>query len=215
MIEEEDVHTAATTDRGELIRWHHRLGHMSFDKLTALAKAHVIPSRLASVKKPQCVACIYGKMHRRPWRTKAVQREIHQAMEPGQCVSVDQLESSCHGFVAQLKGRLTLKRYKYATIFVDHYSRYKYVYLQVALTSAETLEAKKAFVAHCRNLGVSIMNYHADNGRFADNAFINDVRDQGQTISYCGVNAHWQNGIAEKAIRDLRESERTSLLHAI
>ena len=98
---------------------------------------------------------------------------------------------------------------------MDHYSRYKYVHLQASITSAETLEAKKAFESHSRSHGVVIQNYHADNGRFADNAFINDAASQGQTITYCGVNAHWQNGIAEKAIRDLRENARTALLHAI
>eukprot|EP00978_Attheya_sp_CCMP212_P015226 scaffold39205_cov33-Attheya_sp.AAC.1 len=36
----------------------------------------------------------------------------------------------------------------------------------------------------------------------------------GQTISFCGVNAHWQNGIAEKKIRDLTEQARTILLFA-
>ena len=59
-----------------------------------------------------------------------------------------------------------------------------------------------------------VQHYHADNGRFADNAFISDVRQKGQTISYCGVNAHFQNGIAERRIRDLQETTRTQLLHA-
>jgi hypothetical protein len=31
----------------------------------------------------------------------------------------------------------------------------------------------------------------------------------------CGVNAHFQNGIAEKRIRDLTERARTSLLHGM
>jgi hypothetical protein len=33
-------------------------------------------------------------------------------------------------------------------------------------------------------------------------------------ISFCGVNAHFKNGIAEKIIRDLQESARKQLLHA-
>jgi hypothetical protein len=39
------------------------------------------------------------------------------------------------------------------------------------------------------------------------------VAISGQTISFCGVNAHFQNGIAEKMIRDLQESTRKQLLH--
>jgi hypothetical protein len=34
-------------------------------------------------------------------------------------------------------------------------------------------------------------------------------------LSFCGVNAHFQNGKAEKKIRDLQDAARTSLLHAI
>ena len=62
---------------------------------------------------------------------------------------------------------------------------------------------------------VPVMHYHCDNGRFADNAFKSSVETSGQTISYYGVNAHFQNGRAEKKIRDLRESARTQLLHAM
>ena len=36
------------------------------------------------------------------------------------------------GFIAQLKGNLTKRRYKYATVFVDQYSDLSYVYLQKA-----------------------------------------------------------------------------------
>ena len=41
-----------------------------------------------------------------------------------------------------------------------------------------------------------------------------DAAQRGQTISFCGVNAHHQNGLAEKAIRDLQEQGWKSLLHA-
>jgi hypothetical protein len=52
---------------------------------------------------------------------------------------------------------------------------------------------------------VRIQHYHADNDRFADNGFMNAIKKQHQTISFCGVNSHFQNGIAEKRIRDLQE----------
>jgi hypothetical protein len=57
-------------------------------------------------------------------------------------VSVEQLESSAAGFISQLKGKLTRRRYKAATIFVDNFSRMSYVHLQESLTSADTVEAK-------------------------------------------------------------------------
>ena len=169
------------------------------------------------MKPPKCADYIFGKMTKRPWRTKATVKQgsgIFKATKSGQCVSVDQIESTEDGFVAQLKGKLTRRRYKYATIFVDHYSDLSYVHLQSTLTSDETLQAKHAFEAYARSMEVKILRYHADNGRFADNMFINDVEIQGQSISYCGVGAHFQNGRAEKRIRDLREKARIMLLHA-
>ena len=49
--------------------------------------------------------------------------------EPGEMVSVDQLVSSTPGFTAQMTGRLTKKRYKYATVFVNQASKLCYVYM--------------------------------------------------------------------------------------
>ena len=59
-----------------------------------------------------------------------------------------------------------------------------------------------------------IQHYHSDNGQFADQSFINHVHSKGQTISFCGTNAHHQNGVAEKRIRDLQEAARTAMIHA-
>ena len=101
------------------------------------------------------------------------------------------------------------------TVFTDHFLEYTYVKLQEPITSAETVSSKRAFELKCRIYGIPILHYHYGNSRFADNAFKNSVRDNGQTVTYYGVNAHFQNGRAEKKIRDLREAELTQLLHAI
>jgi phenylalanyl-tRNA synthetase alpha subunit len=52
-----------------------------------------------------------------------------------------------------------------------------------------------------------------NNSRFTDNAFRKDLQDNNQSIMFCRVNAHWQNGVAEKQIRDLiTENARAMLL---
>ncbi len=166
---------------------------------------------------PQCTACLFSKATRRPpWISKGAgsQSKIKVATKPWQVVSVDQLESPTPGLFAQLKGIPTRRQYKAVTIFVDHYSCLLHCHLQETHTSADTLKDKHAFEQFCGTHGVQVQHYHADNGRFADNAFINDMFLQKQEITYRGVNVHFQNGVAEKQIRDLKELTRTSLLHA-
>jgi hypothetical protein len=215
IIEPDEVAEGQETLEQDMLRMHYRLNHMSFNKMKVLALLKILPAGFLTTKNPKCAACLYGKSTRRAWRTKAAQkRKLQIATRPGQCVSVDQMESPTPGFIAQMKGALTKGRYRYATVYVDHYSRSSFVYLQRTLTSAETLESKRAFERYSRHKNITIAHYHADNGRFADNMFRNDVAAKGQTISYCGVNAHWQNGIAEKKIRDLTEQARTILLFA-
>jgi hypothetical protein len=82
------------------------------------------------------------------------------------------------------------------------------------MTSEETLKSKLAFEKFALPHGVHIKHYHADNGRFKDNLFTKSNEDKGQTISCCGVGAHYQNEIAEKRIGDLQRRANALLLHA-
>ena len=212
---QDDAHVQLSNPSDELLYWHYRLGHLPFSTCVEMAKVGDLPARLAKCRIPTCAACRFGKATRVPWRTRGQKdSRLRKATSPGECVSVDQMESTTPGLVAQLKGSPTNKRYRHATVFVDHYSRFTFVFLQQTLTSEETLRAKQAFEAFARGLHVEIKHYHADNGRFADNAFLNSIKEKDQTISFCGVNAHWQSGIAEKRIRDLSDMSRTQLIHA-
>ena len=200
----------------DLLIWHYRLGHLPFSRVQAMAKAGDLPKRLASCRIPECAACRFGKATKVPWRVKGKSNsgKIMQATEPGQVVSVDTLESTTPGLIAQLKGRATTNRYRYTTVYVDHASDFSFIYHHKTNTSDEIVQSKRSFEAYAKSLGVRVSHYHADNGRFADNGFIKSVAQEGQTISYCGVNAHFQNGRAEKRIRDLQEQARTQLIHA-
>jgi hypothetical protein len=113
-----------------------------------------------------------------------------------------------------MRGFLTRQRYKVATVFVDHYSRLSFVYLQKSTSGEETVQAKRAFKAYAHSHGVTVLHYHADNGRFADIVWRSHMEEKGQSISYSGVNAHFQNALAEKRIQDLQHSARTMLVHA-
>ena len=104
------------------------------------------------------------------------------------------------GFIAQLKGCLTTQQYRAATIFADHFTRLCYIHLMQSLTSDETIAAKLAFERFAKQYGVSILHYHADNGHFANNMFMAACKQQRQQLTFCGVNTHFQNGIAKRAI---------------
>ena len=77
-----------------------------------------------------------------------------------------------------------------------------------------TIEAKRAFECEANTRGVTVRGYHADNGRYAEHLFRNDCKEKSQSLNYCGVGAHHQNGIAEAKIKQLTLAARTMLLHA-
>ena len=79
----------------------------------------------------------------------------------------------------------------------------------------ETLGAKIAFERMAATFHNDILHYRADNGRFADDSFVQAYIASDQIIDFCGVNAHFQNGIAESNIGFLQASTRAILLHAL
>lgn len=117
--------------------------------------------------------------------------------KPGEWVSLDQLILKLPGLITQTTGRLTTGCFKVATIFVNHYSDLDYVHIQESTSVADTLEAKYNFEEFANEQGVKVLHYHADNGIFAANGFRDAVQKSGQSLSFCGVNAHHQNGKAE------------------
>jgi hypothetical protein len=138
---------------------------------------------MANAPPPKCAGCLFGTMTKIPWRGKETKasHEVFIATKPGECDSVDQMTSTEVEIFAQLKGTLTMRRYRCATIFVDHFSRLRFVNLQSDDSSEETIEAKRACETFAAEHGMQIQHYHCDNGRFYDNAFkqaCHDVRQQ-------------------------------------
>ncbi len=88
------------------------------------------------------------------------------------------------------------------------------MHLQINYPAESTMAAKLAFENYATKHGVSIKHYHCNNGRFANNAFKQSCGSNRQWLTFCGVNAHFQNGIAEHAIRSLSDSTCKQLLHA-
>ena len=133
---------------------------------------------------------------------------------PGKHVSVDQLVSSTPGLIAQLSGKLTTQRYKYATVYIDHYSCYCFVHMQKTASVQETLEGNVLFKQLCANQGIHIQAYHADNGVFQVNGWVDHWTKNQQGLTIAGVGTHHQNGLAEQHICTLQDLTRTNLAHA-
>ena len=55
--------------------------------------------------------------------------------------------------------------------------------------------------------------YHGDNGIFKAQAYKEDLEKRHQEMTYSGVGAHGQNGVAERAIQTVTHSARTMMLH--
>ena len=49
-------------------------------------------------------------------------------------------------------------------------------------------------------MGVKVKTYHGDNGVFKAKAYKEDIEKIHQEMTYSGVGAHGQNGVAERSI---------------
>ena len=214
-VEEEEEDKQPSNHAAQLLRLHHKFGHISMKALQTMAKIGILPSALAKCHPPVCSACMYAKATRKPWRSKPTKNHKRNTpLKPGEVVSVDQLVSPTPGLIAQMTGFLTTKRYKYATVFVDQATKFSYVHLQKTASAEETIQGKKAWEKLCEGYGIKVKAYHADNGVFKAHAWMEEVRRSGQNMTFAGVNAHHQNGLAENRIKQLQNLARAQIIHA-
>jgi hypothetical protein len=82
-------------------------------------------------------------------------------------------------------------------------------------TTNETLLAKLEFKKLCAKADCSVKHYQADNGQFSDNEFLAACNKLNQTIEFCGVGAHHENGMVENRNKQLAQTARVLLLHSM
>ena len=127
-----------------------RLYHMPNHRLIQLSKERVIPHCVSALKdKPPIYAsCCFGRAHKRPCLTKCKHTNTIQYKDdvnPGDCVSTDQIVSAQPGLVPQTSGNLTSNQIWGITLFVNHATDYTYGHLPRSIDLDETLGAKKVF----------------------------------------------------------------------
>jgi hypothetical protein len=215
-IIEDEEERQPTNVSAEFLRYHHKFNHVSPKRIQMMAKQRIIPYRLSKCPIPICTACLYGKATKRKWRHKHSdnEKEAYVPTRPGEIVSIDQMISPTAGLVAQNTGMLTKDRYKVATVFIDQATDFSYVAIQKTTSAIETIKAKMMFERFSSDQGINIEAYHSDNGIFKSNAWQDNCTERGQGLTFAGVNAHHQNGRAERRIKELQNLARTMLIHA-
>jgi hypothetical protein len=158
----------------ELVRWHNRLGHISYKRIQSLmrsgtlahseATCHLHTAACKLTEPPKCAACQFGKQKRRPTPGKrssvvrdreGVLRQDHLA--PGQRVSVDHFVCSTKGRPFGPQGKTSQDTTcSGGCVFVDHASSCVHVEFQSHLATHETLKAKENHKLLSRDLGVIV-----------------------------------------------------------
>jgi len=204
-----------STAQCKLLKLHYKLGHTNMHQIQYFAKEGLLGSSakaLGNCDLPLCRACIHGKQHRKSAGSTPLDIDH---LNPGDCVSGDQVESSSPGLVPTYRGTPTTARYHAGTLLVDHASRYLFFTPHISTGSKEAIQAKHKFELLASQFNRSIKCYHTDNGIFSSKDFRTHCTNQHQRIKYCGVNVHHQHGIAERHIRTITERARTMLIHAM
>eukprot|EP00957_Ditylum_brightwellii_P175872 13392032-Ditylum_brightwellii.AAC.1 len=95
------------------------------------------------------------------------------------------------------------------TIFADSVSKKNFAKFQTSTSSALTIQSKLQMEKEAKCFNVTIKHIKADNSIFCSKEFQDHIESLEQDITFCGVSAHHQNGIAECHIRILVESTCT------
>ena len=217
----------------ELLKWHYRLGHLSFRRIQALLRtgvfSHSEASRLLHRSAcrirhpPKCAACLYGKQSARPLprTSNTIIRDVGGGildgdLQPGQRASVDHFICSVKGRRLNSAGKTKEeKMYSGGIVFVDHASDFVFVDFCMSPNSHESLRSKDKYESFCRDVGVVPQSYLTDNGSaFTSKAFTDSLANFHQTSSYSGVGAHHSNGKAENSIKRIMAIARTMMIHS-
>jgi hypothetical protein len=162
-----------------------------------------------------CHACQYGTAKKRPHEKSNTNSVIGEPEQPGDFISVDQMVAGSPGLIPFTSGHPSRHRYNTVTLWVNHFSRFLYAHCQEDTTIKSTLESKVGFKSFAKRFNISIKHVHSDNGVFTMKLFQDHVAASDQHQSFCGVGAHWQNGVIKCYIGVITTRACTMLLHAM
>jgi hypothetical protein len=188
---------------GEL--WHARLGHTSdaimrntseMYPMFNIPKKHVTNNSIQSATCNCCALC------------KATLRRKHK---PSVSIKASKYLERVHMDVC---GSLQMNTYdgcKYFTVFVDEYTKYKWVYLHQDRT--ESVEIMKKWILDAtKGTTNKVQCIRLDQaGEHMSKAYYDELKLQKIRLETSNGYDHWQNGVAEKAIQDVCNMARCML----
>ncbi len=168
-------------------------------RIQQLAKEGIFGDHLkviATCDQPLCKACVHGKQHKRPLLPSTFQPIDSSHLQPGDCISGDQLESTHLGLIPTYKGSPTTSFHHAGTLFVDHASRLLYFTPHHSTGAKEAISAKHNFELFALGHNRTIKKYHADNGIFSTKPFRQSCVQQHQQLQFCGIypSSKWHSG---------------------
>ena len=133
-----------TTSQQIKLKWHCRLNHCNFDRVTQLMRSGAIkvPPSVINAPTPLCLACQLGKARRRAHTGEHRPIDKHHT-KPGDGISADQMEAGYPGLLPTTKGSPTKARYHYCNFWIDHHSRLVYVTMHQKKDLSSLLQSKQ------------------------------------------------------------------------
>ena len=185
-------------------RWHARLGHTNDDSIKMTAKAYThycIPYKYhtdAKLQPEKCVCCQKCKA--------SLKRKIPRSGTRA-CKYLERVHMDVCGPL-QMK---TTEGYTYFTVFYDEYTRYRWVYLHKDRT--KSVEILRKFISDAtKGTSRTIQCLCTDQAQeFLSQAYKDELEKHKIRIEYSCAYDKFQNGYAEKLIRDVCNMARCML----
>ena len=198
----------------KLLCLHHHFGHQSMTTIQEWARTgyHGVPPDIAKYKIPLCRGCQFGaaKRHSHKQDKGSLSKSTE---EPGDFVSVDQMVAGTPSLIPFHAG--SKHWYNCAMLWCDHTSWFLWSHLQESTNAVTTLKSKVSFKTFARQYNQHIKHIHSNNQIFNSKVFMQSVKNSDQSQSFCGVGAHWQNGVIECHIGIITTHAHMMLLHAM
>ena len=171
--------------------WHMRLGHPNDQALHCLFLG-VRSIHTNNVEDHTCTHCLYGKMH-----NLSFPHSDFKAFSPFELVHFDLWGPAPVG---------SINGYKYYILFVDHYSRFSWLYLLKSKSEAFTKSVHfNAMVANQFSLNIKTFRSD-DGGEFTSNEFKTCLSNHGIAHHISYPYTPQQNGVVERKHRHIIET---------